>query len=96
MSVSISPCLKNNNTAPYGSWDGDRDSSITSPEYRGGYSANDYAVIKVNPGKNSDGSYTHIGDVVKPLTIMPGASNNSYFVGSNLAVLGYPSSSKYN
>ncbi|MCT0449068.1 WxL domain-containing protein [Lactococcus lactis] len=96
VSVSIIPGLKSNNTAPYGYWSGNRDSSITSPEYKGGYSANDYAVIKVNPRKNSDGSYTHIGDIVKPLTIIPGASNSSYFVGSNLAVLGYPSFSKHN
>ncbi|MCJ1970454.1 mucin-binding protein [Lactococcus carnosus] len=88
--VDIIPGLKSNNTDPFGRWTGDREKSKTSPYYVGRQAANDYAVIKVNPRKNNDGSYTHIGDVVKPLTLLPDAANHSFFIGDNLALVGYP------
>ncbi|MCJ1977888.1 mucin-binding protein [Lactococcus paracarnosus] len=89
--VDIIPGLRSNNTAPFGRWTGDREKSKTSPYYQGGYGRDDYAVIKVNPRKNNDGSYTHIGDVVKPLTLLTDAANHSFFTGDNLALVGYPS-----
>ncbi|MCJ1996807.1 trypsin-like serine protease [Lactococcus piscium] len=89
--VDIIPGLRSNNTAPFGRWTGDREKSKTSPYYQGGYGRDDYAVIKVNPRKNNDGSYTHIGDVVKPLTLLTDAANHSVFTGDNLALVGYPS-----
>ena len=89
--VAIIPGLRSNNTDPVGRWTGDREKSKTTPYYQGGLATDDYAIIKVNPRKNSDGSYTHIGDVVKPLTILPNAGNNSFFDGDNLALVGYPS-----
>ncbi|MBV7392481.1 bacterial Ig-like domain-containing protein [Enterococcus sp. ALS3] len=90
-SANIIPALKSNNTYPLGNWSGDRALSITSPNYVGGYPGDDYGLTKVNPRKESDGSYTHIGDVVKPLTVMPDTQNRTFFVGSKLATLGYPS-----
>ena len=89
--VDIIPGLRSNNTDPFGRWTGDREKSKTTPYYQGGYGRDDYAIIKVNPRKNSDGSYTHIGDVVKPLTLLTDAANHSFFTGDNLALVGYPS-----
>ncbi|MGX7048643.1 hypothetical protein RU86_GL001704 [Lactococcus piscium] len=89
--VDIIPGLRSNNSHPFGKWTGDREKSKTSPYYQGGYGRDDYAVIKVNPRKNNDGSYTHIGDVVKPLTLLTDAANHSFFTGDNLALVGYPS-----
>lgn len=51
----------------------------------------DYALLKISPIQNPDGSYTHIGDIVKPLTITPDTGNRTFGVGSELAVLGFPS-----
>lgn len=51
----------------------------------------DYALVKINPLSNIDGSLLHIGDIVKPLTIVPDTANKTFWKGSELAVLGFPS-----
>ena len=93
--VAIIPGLKSNKAEPFGRWTGDREKSKTSPYYKARYGRDDYGVIKVNPRKNNDGSYTHIGDVVKPLTLLTDAANHSFFTGDNLALVGYPSFNGY-
>ncbi|MDN5465084.1 MAG: InlB B-repeat-containing protein [Lactococcus sp.] len=88
--VDIIPGLRSNNTDPFGRWSGDIENLKINPFYRRMYTRDDYAIIKVNPRKNNDGSYTHIGDVVKPLTLLTDAANHSFFTGDNLALVGYP------
>ena len=90
-SVAVIPGLRSNNSDPFGRWFGDIENLKINLFYDRYYSANDYAIIKVNPRKNSDGSYTHIGDVVKPLTLLTDAAKHSVFTGDNLALVGYPS-----
>lgn len=94
--ANIIPALKSDNSYPYGSFSGDRGKSMTSPNFSGGQPANDYALVKVNPRKEANGTLVHIGDVVKPLTIIGNEQNRFFFVGSSLATLGYPSFGGHN
>lgn len=93
--MDVKPALKSNRAEPFGSWSVNLESSQISPDYVRGQTAQDYAIMKINPRKNADGTETHIGDVVKPLTIVPGAMNKSYFVGSELALVGYPKNNDF-
>ena len=88
--MDVKPALKSNTAEPFGHWSVDLVNSHMSEHYTTGRSYHDYAILKINPRKNADGTETHIGDVVKPLTVMTGAKNKSYFLGDNLALVAYP------
>ena len=88
--MDVKPALKSNKAEPFGRWSVDMVKSHMSEHFISGFSYNDYAILKINPRKNADGTETHIGDVVKPLTVMTNAKNKSYFKGDDLALMGYP------
>lgn len=89
--MDVKPALKSNKAEPFGYWSEDMASSHMSEHYKPGYAYHDYGIMKIKPRKNADGTETHIGDVVKPLTIVTGAKNKSYFLRDNLTLVAYPS-----
>lgn len=93
--MDVKPALESNKAEPFGHWSVDMVKSHMSEHYTSGRSYHDYAILKINPRKNADGTETHIGDVVKPLTVMTNAKNKSYFKGDDLALMGYPTFSKF-
>ena len=72
---------------PFGVFKIDAANSTASPDYVGGQPINDFALVKVFP-RESDGK--HIGDVVKPLTVLKDTLGKETQVGQEIFLRGYP------
>lgn len=67
-----------------GDWYIDKDASHYHPRW---YAYGDLALVKVDPIRRADGTYLHLGDVRRPLTVI---DNYHPAKGTNLTSIGYP------